>query len=156
MASQADKRGLALLSTANGHLIYAIGTRKLGKMIEDLALDVINKISYAQKNWPGKYTKAELQKLEDTINEWGVHIDEHTEEVNKLMVMFSIATHCLADVADITKSAEKKRLIKPIFPALAKLEEKFDPLGNKYQDYEKAREIRGKLYTLLGFPEEYI
>lgn len=156
MASKADKNGLALLSTASGHLIYIQGTRKLGPAIDELLDDVINLICLAIKHWPGQYTEKELKIIEAKILEWGDYIDQFVDEADKLVVLFSVSTHCMADLFSLTKDKSKLDLIQPIFPALSKLENKFDPNGNKYDDYGVARKLMKKLYESFGLPNDLL
>jgi len=156
MASTSDRRMLALLASAQGHLIYINKTRQLGPVIGDLIDSLVAHITRARENWPAEFSPKELKRLEDIMYEWGKHIDHSFVEADKLIVLFNVATQCISDVYFVTKNAHKKHLLMPMFGFIKELENKIDPLGNKFNEYEKAKELRSELYVLLGFTEDFV
>jgi hypothetical protein len=154
MASKADINGLTLLLVVQGHLVYIKGNKKLGTLVDKLIDDVIVHTSKAIRDWPGNYSQKEFQMIENKILQWGEIIDQTTNDSSKLLILFSIISHCLADLYTLSKSNIKKKLLMPIYPVFDLLTDRIDPVGNHFRDYDSARELIHRLYKLFDLPSD--
>ena len=105
MASYADRKGIAIISTIQGVFRILVKENRISRL--DLKTDVQNieeKCSYARDTWCKSITSQDLLRINEALKSWGLEIDKNMNEGKfRTMVLIKLGTLALDDLYSITK-----------------------------------------------------
>ncbi len=151
MASYADRKGIAIISTIQGVFRILVKENRISRL--DLKTDVQNieeKCSYARDTWCKSITSQDLLRINEALKSWGLEIDKNMNEGKfRTMVLIKLGTLALDDLYSITKNTIRLEKLKPIRNLLSLVDDFFDPEGNAFISYEESNNLLNILYNNL-------
>lgn len=151
MASYADRKGIAIISTVQGAFNIIVRESRVGRL--DLLTDIKNMSEYCgvtRDEWVESITGKDLLRINDALDRWGKAVNKAVKDNKfKTLVLVKICLMAVDDLMAITTNKKKLAKLKPIYDMTVLVDGYFDSEGQAFLSFEESNKVLNLLYGEL-------
>jgi len=151
MASYADRKGIAIISTVQGVFNIVVKESRIGRL--DLLTDIKNMAEYCattRDTWIHSITGQDLLRINDALTRWGMELDKVIKDDKfKTIVLIKLSLMAVDDLLAITKNKKRLAKLQPIYDMTVLVDEYLDFEGRAFLSMEESNMVLDLLYKEL-------